>query len=42
MPLPLLSQRFSNRIEDFEDELEKTKEDQQYILFKEKVKKRGT
>jgi hypothetical protein len=29
-------------IEEFEDELEKTKEDQQYILFKEKVKKRGT
>lgn len=39
MPLHLLSERFSNRIEDFEDELEKTKEDQQYILFKEKVKK---
>ncbi len=39
IPLHLLSQRFSNRIEDFEDELEKTKEDQQYLLFKEKVKK---
>lgn len=39
IPLHLLSQRFSNRIEDFEGELEKTKEDQQYFIFKEKVRK---
>lgn len=39
IPLHLLGDHFSNRIEDFENELKKTTEDQQYLLFKEQVRK---
>lgn len=39
IPLHMLSHRFSNRIEDFEDELEKTSDEQQYFVFKERVRK---
>jgi len=39
IPLHLMGDHFSNRVEDFEDKLKETTEDQQYIVFKEQVHK---
>jgi len=42
LPLRIIGNHFNNSLNDFEDELDKMKEDQQYLVFSKKVKEGDT